>query len=48
MRMVYQGKLEGALPLQNLPLPLMPRIHLPIMERGIKRVRMINDPARVG
>jgi hypothetical protein len=30
---------EGAKPLQNLYFPLMLRIHLPIMERGIKGVR---------
>ena len=32
-----------AKPLQNLWFPLMLRIHLPIMERGIKGVRLINN-----
>jgi len=43
-KVVYQGKSEGAKPLQNLSLPLMIGIYIHIMERGIKGVRWINNP----
>ena len=37
LEVVYQGKFEGALPLQKPPSPS------PLKERGIKRVRLINN-----
>jgi len=41
---VYQEKLEGASSFQQLILPLMIGIYVHIMERGIKGVRLINNP----
>jgi len=38
IEVVYQGKIEGAKPLQNLYFPLSP-----LKERGIQGVRLINN-----
>jgi len=40
---LYIGRLRGVPAPLNKTLPLMQRIHLPIMERGIKGVRLLND-----
>jgi len=39
----YIGRLRGAPAPLNKTLPLMQRMHLPIMERGIKGVRLLTN-----
>jgi len=43
MRSFIKGSLKGLRPFKDLSLPLMIGIYIHIMERGIKRVRLINN-----